>query len=99
MKILWLLLFVTWMMITMETDEIFAKEQKGILKELSNAISNKVDRSNREKQINKGFEWILQCVNVLGQVDNFISDRTKNIVHKLHIIYNDNNEDTYRNLN
>nr|XP_012136619.1 PREDICTED: uncharacterized protein LOC105661985 [Megachile rotundata] len=85
-------------MITMETEEICAKEQKGLLKELSNAISGKVDRTNREKQTNKGFEWLIQCVNVLGQVDNFISDRTKNLIQKLHIIYKDD-EDSYRNIN
>ncbi|XP_024939878.1 uncharacterized protein LOC107266794 [Cephus cinctus] len=43
-----------------------------------------VERADR---INKGFERMIQFVNVLGQVDSFISDRTKNVVKKLNAMY------------
>ncbi|XP_077278152.1 uncharacterized protein LOC143906167 [Temnothorax americanus] len=48
------------------------------------AISGDVERSER---INRGFEKIIEFVNVLGQMDNFVYDRTKNIIRKLNAIY------------
>ncbi|XP_076176945.1 uncharacterized protein LOC143151549 [Ptiloglossa arizonensis] len=100
MKILLLLLFATSLMIMTNAREIFAKERKGILEKLSNvATSESATRTNRSKRINRGFEWMIQCVNILGQVDNFISDRTKSIVRKLHTMYNENDTDTYKNFN
>ncbi|XP_046739142.1 uncharacterized protein LOC124407232 isoform X2 [Diprion similis] len=41
----------------------------------------------RAERVNKGFERMIQMVNILGQVDNFISDRTKNVVRKLNAMY------------
>lgn len=77
-------------MIMMGTEKIFAREQSAS-SELSNALSSRLtDRTDREKEINKGFEWIIQGVHILGQVDDFISDRTKNIIRKLHTVYNEN---------
>lgn len=74
----------------METDKIFAKEQKNASAELSNILSSRSNKyTNREKKI-KGFEWIIQGMHILDQTDNFISDKTKNLIRKLHIIYNDN---------
>lgn len=73
----------------MESDKIFAKEQSAMA-ELSNILSSRSNKyTNREKKINKRFEWIIQGMHILDQVDNFISDKTKNIIRKLHIIYND----------
>ncbi|KAK1117860.1 hypothetical protein K0M31_015532 [Melipona bicolor] len=90
MKAFLLLLFAIFLMIMTGTRRTFAKERKSA--ELSNVLSSGSDsRSDREKKINKGFEWIIQGVHILGQVDNFISDRTKNIIRKLHTVYN--NED------
>lgn len=74
----------------METNKIFAKEQKSASAEFSNILSSRSNKyTNREKKINKGFEWIIQGMHILDQVNNFISDKTKNIIRKLHIIYND----------
>lgn len=53
------------------------------------AVSD-VDRSER---INRGFEKIIEFVSVLGQMNNFVYDRARNIIHKLDAIYNmDENE-------
>lgn len=81
----------------METDKIFAKKQNASA-ELSNILSSRSNKyTNREKKINKGFEWIIQGMHILDQMDNFIFDRTKNIIRKLHIIYNDD-KNAYRYL-
>ncbi|CAL7937109.1 unnamed protein product [Xylocopa violacea] len=99
MKILLLLLFSISMIIMMGADMLIAKEQKSILTELSNAISSRSNgRKDKNKEINKGFEWIIEGVNILGQVDNLISDRAKDIIRKLHLAYNENDRDPYRNL-
>lgn len=77
-----------------EAKRTFAREQKSALTELSNVLSSGSNsRTDREKKINKGFEWIIQGVHILGQVDNLISDRTKDIIRKLHTVYNED----YRN--
>lgn len=41
----------------------------------------------RAEKINRNFEKMIQFVNVLGQVDSFITDRAKNLVKKLHAAY------------
>lgn len=90
MKTSLLLLFAIFLMIMMGIEKIFAREQSAS-SELSNVLSSRsTDRTDREKEINKGFEWIIQGVHILGQVDDFISDRTKNIIRKLHTVYNEN---------
>ena len=74
------------------TKTTFARERKSA--KLSNILSSGSDsHTDREKKINKGFEWIIQGVHILGQVDNFISDRTKNIIRKLHTVYNEDYRD------
>ncbi|XP_017879389.1 uncharacterized protein LOC108624519 [Ceratina calcarata] len=88
-----LILFAVSMTITLGAEKTFVRE-KNILKELSNAMSSRTNgRTDRDKKINKGFEWVIQGVNILGQVDDFISDRTKNIIRKLHVAYNENDRD------
>lgn len=42
---------------------------------------------------------MIGCVNILGQLDNFISDRTKNIIQKVHAVYNEGNRDTRETFN
>lgn len=41
----------------------------------------------RAERVNRGFERMIQMVNVFGQVDNFISDRTKSVIRKLNAMY------------
>ncbi|KYN41459.1 hypothetical protein ALC56_04140, partial [Trachymyrmex septentrionalis] len=42
---------------------------------------------DRSEKINRGFEKIIELVNVLGQMDNFVYDRTKNFIRKLNAMY------------
>lgn len=50
----------------------------------------------RSERINRGFEKIIEFVNVLGQMDNFVYDRTKNIIRKLNAIYDVDENERYR---
>ncbi|XP_046474969.1 uncharacterized protein [Neodiprion pinetum] len=50
----------------------------------------------RAERVNKGFERMIQMVNILGQVDNFISDRTKNVVRKLNAMYDIDDQEKSR---
>lgn len=50
----------------------------------------------RSERINRGFERIIEFVNVLGQMDNFIYDRTRNIIRKLNAIYDVDENERYR---
>ncbi|KAL6420137.1 hypothetical protein ACFW04_014083 [Cataglyphis niger] len=56
-------------------------------------VMSNIERSER---INRGFERIIEFVNVLGQMDNFIYDRTKNIIRKLNAIYDVDENERYR---
>ncbi|XP_014229275.1 uncharacterized protein LOC106654091 [Trichogramma pretiosum] len=52
----------------------------------------------RTERINRGFEKMIQLVSVLGQVDSFITDRTKSLVRKLNAVYDvDERERSRRN--
>lgn len=50
----------------------------------------------RSERINRGFEKIIEFVNVLSQMDNFVYDRTKNIIRKLNAIYDVDENERYR---
>jgi RNase H-fold protein (predicted Holliday junction resolvase) len=93
-------------------DENFTKEDRELLKRISRMIQNTAppktilgiplshDQFEIEKseRINRGFEKMIQLVSVLGQVDSFITDRTKSLVRKLNAVYDvDERERTRRN--
>ncbi|XP_076237079.1 uncharacterized protein LOC143180916 [Calliopsis andreniformis] len=94
MKIQLLLLFSVSLTILMNVKEVTAKERKGVVERVSKSVSH----THAPDKINTGFEWMIRCVNILGQLDNFISDRTKNIVRKLHAIYHEDNRDMRKNF-
>lgn len=60
--------------------------------QIKRAISD-VERSER---VNRGFEKIIELVNVLGQMDNFVYDRTKSIIRRLNAIYDMDENEKYR---
>lgn len=95
MKLRLLLLFMISMTVLTNVKEIRAKERKGIVER----ISKNVSRTRASDRINRSFEWMIGCVNILGQLDNFISDRTKNIIQKVHAVYNEGNRDTRETFN
>lgn len=63
---------------------------------LKRSLSDDVERSER---INHGFEKMIHFVNVLGQVDNFFYDRTKNFIRKLNAMYDVDETEKYRTQN
>ena len=82
-------------------DEKFTKEDRELLKRISRMIQDSPNSKSimgipltrdqleieRSERINRGFEKMIQLVSVLGQVDSFITDRTKSIVRKLNAVY------------
>ncbi|XP_011503389.1 PREDICTED: uncharacterized protein LOC105366588 [Ceratosolen solmsi marchali] len=93
-------------------DEKFTKEDRELLKRISRMIQdNALPKSilgiplnqeqleiQKSEKINRGFEKMIQLVSVLGQVDSFITDRTKSLVRKLNAVYDvDERERTRRN--
>lgn len=52
-------------------------------------IKQKEMELERAQRVNRNFERILQLVNILGQVDSFLSDRTKSILRKLALLAED----------
>ena len=62
---------------------------------LSNMETAETDLEKTER-INKGFERVIQFMNVLGQVDSFLTDRTKNFIRKLNAAYEVDDNDIYR---
>jgi len=46
-----------------------------------------ISDAGRFEMINREFEKIIEFVNVLDEVDNFIHDSTKNIIRKLNAVY------------
>lgn len=89
------------MIVVMAADkQTDGKQQKIVKREYSNDAPRRISRrTEREKKISKGFEWIMQGVNILDQVDNFISDRTKNVIKKLNAAYNEDGSNTHKNFN
>ncbi|XP_076303551.1 uncharacterized protein LOC143221837 [Lasioglossum baleicum] len=89
-------LFLVSMTIARKAETVHGKERDGVLGRTSwkNSKSDKlIARTDRAERVNKGFDMMVRCVNVLGRVDNFISDRTKNVVQKLHAMYREEHKD------
>ncbi|XP_015113749.1 uncharacterized protein LOC107038913 [Diachasma alloeum] len=79
------------------SDE-FTKEHKHLLEKISkvlsgaeplpeNIVGKRETSLERTEKLNRGFQKMIQVVNVLGQVDSFLTDRAKTVVRKLNAIY------------
>ncbi|XP_078047706.1 uncharacterized protein LOC144475567 [Augochlora pura] len=91
-----LLVFVVLVTITETTKGIRGKERELSWK---NSMSDKSIARIDPERVNKGFDMIVRGVNVLGRLDNFISDRTKDIVRKLHAMYHEDHKNARNNFN
>jgi len=49
----------------------------------------------RSGRINSGFNKIIEFVNILGQMDNFVYDKTRNIISKLNAMYHVKENERY----
>ncbi|KAL0122424.1 hypothetical protein PUN28_007269 [Cardiocondyla obscurior] len=76
-------------------EKLSTSYQPNILKKRS-SFEGKAPKGERFGKINRGFEKIIDFVNVLGQMDNFVYDRTKNIIRKLNAIYDIDENERYR---
>ncbi|KAL2736127.1 hypothetical protein V1477_012636 [Vespula maculifrons] len=98
------ILFFLLFMISLAVSQVrLNKKYKTLLQKLNepsleDQIMSKKEEINsknrRTDEINKGFEKVIDFVNVLGQINDFVSDRTKNIIRKLNNLYN-SDEDEY----
>jgi len=76
-----------------ESEKLFTSSLK---KESQFQIKRTISDVERSERINRGFEKIIEFINVLGQMDNFVYDRTRNIIRKLNAIYDMDESERYR---
>lgn len=70
------------------------------MENLQNQIAMKEQELKNAEEINRNFERIIQLVNILGQVDTFLSERTKAIIKKLSLLVDDNEKhEHFKNSN
>lgn len=84
-------------------EAIFTKEHKEILEKLSEFLTEKkaskalpkltipvrreLSEVEKTEQSNRRLEKMIQVFNVLGQFDNYISERVKNTVRAINAVY------------
>lgn len=68
---------------------------QGNLQQIARTQDPEVERAEK---LNKGFEKVIQFVNIMGQVDSFLTDRTKAVMRRLAYLADPNAEedDRYR---
>ncbi|XP_034938084.1 uncharacterized protein [Chelonus insularis] len=89
------------MMIVLSCNaERFTKDHKELLDKVSKfmqshprAVRYSETREERSERINNGLENIVTFFNVVGQLDNFISEKAKTVIKTLNAIYNVNSDD------
>lgn len=59
---------------------------------LHRQIKAKEEELQNAETINRNFERMIQLVNILGQVDNFLTERTKTVIKKLALLVEDEDE-------
>ncbi|KAH1018433.1 uncharacterized protein LOC125504274 [Dendroctonus ponderosae] len=71
----------------------FAKTNPAtIIDSLRKQIQYKEQELERAERVNKNFEKMLELVNILGQVDTFLTDRTRSLVKKLAVLTEDSDD-------
>ncbi|XP_050311918.1 uncharacterized protein LOC126747379 [Anthonomus grandis grandis] len=63
-----------------------------IIESLRKQIQTKEEELERAEKTNKNFENMIQLVNILGQVDTFLTDRTRALVKKLAMLTEDGDD-------
>ncbi|XP_060533888.1 uncharacterized protein LOC132706531 [Cylas formicarius] len=69
-----------------------ASNPVNLVESLRRQIEYKEQELERAEKVNKNFEKMIELVNVLGQVDTFLTDRTRAIIKKLAILTEDGND-------
>ncbi|KAJ8921118.1 hypothetical protein NQ315_013588 [Exocentrus adspersus] len=57
-----------------------------LLDNLRKQVLVKEEQLIKTEQINKNFEKMIELVNILGQVDSFLTDKTRTMIKKLAIL-------------
>lgn len=74
------------------------KNKYDLIQNLKQQIKNEEDELEKEEKMNKNFERLVQFVNLLGQIDSFLSERTKNVIKKLAALTREEEEmNNYKN--
>ncbi|RZB38787.1 hypothetical protein BDFB_009981, partial [Asbolus verrucosus] len=60
-----------------------------LMNNLHNQIKAKEEEMKNAEMINRNFERMIQLVNILGQVDSFLTERTKAVIKKLALLVDD----------
>ncbi|KAL6265213.1 hypothetical protein P5V15_001997 [Pogonomyrmex californicus] len=82
--------------VEISTENIYGKlSTSSLRKESRFQIKRAISDIERSERINHGFEKIIEFINVLGQMDNFFYDRTKNIIRKLNAVYDIEENERY----
>lgn len=80
------------------TNNSDGKDKHDLIESLRQQIQNEEKELEKEEKMNKNFERLVQFVNFLGQVDAFLSERTKNVIKKLAKLTRED-EDMYNDKN
>lgn len=65
------------------------KSTANLIESLRHQIKTKEEELHKAEKTNKNFERMIQLVNILGQVDSFLTDRTKTMIKKLAVLADD----------
>ncbi|KAK4878326.1 hypothetical protein RN001_010832 [Aquatica leii] len=71
----------------MTSNDISAKNPEFSFDEFMQEKNKDVEK--KAERLNRNFERMLQLVNILGQVDNFLSERVKLLLRKLALLAED----------
>ncbi|KAL3270930.1 hypothetical protein HHI36_021436 [Cryptolaemus montrouzieri] len=64
-----------------------------LLETLKKQIKTKEDELKKADTINKHFEKMLQLVTIMGQIDTFLTERTRALIRKMAILAEDEEAD------
>ncbi|XP_030762873.1 uncharacterized protein LOC115887553 [Sitophilus oryzae] len=78
--------------ITRKSNSLPKSNPVAIIDSLRRQIEYKEKELQRAEKANKNFEKMMELVNILGQVDTFLTDRTRAIIKKLAVLTEDGND-------
>ncbi|KAL1502720.1 hypothetical protein ABEB36_007824 [Hypothenemus hampei] len=78
--------------ISRRTNAVSKNNPNNIIDSLRRQIENKEKELERAERMNKNFEKMIELVNILGQVDTFLTDRTRALVKKLAVLTEDSDD-------
>ncbi|KAK9874260.1 hypothetical protein WA026_002613 [Henosepilachna vigintioctopunctata] len=71
---------------------IIRQQELQLLESLKKQIKAKEEELKKAETINKNFEKMIQLVSVLGQIDTFLTERSRALIRKMAILAEDDDE-------